>query len=63
MKTTTIRLYSLDYGNVKTYFAVALSFWATWLCHNFAILSRKAASRCFPFISLRLSQLINMVGK
>lgn len=24
MKTTTIRLYSLDYGNVKTYFAAAL---------------------------------------
>ena len=24
MKTTTIRLYSLDYNNVKTYFAAAL---------------------------------------
>ena len=24
MKTTTIRLYSLDYSNVKTYFAAAL---------------------------------------
>ena len=32
MKTTTIRLYSLDYNNVKTYFAAALLTLSKILC-------------------------------
>jgi len=59
MKTTTIRLYSLDYGNVKTYFAAALFI----LGHNFAILFHRVVLLCYRFISLRLLLLINTVGK
>ena len=52
MKTTTIRLYSLDYNNVKTYFAAALF-----------ILFHRVVLLCYRFISLRLLLLINTVGK
>lgn len=63
MKTTTIRLYSLDYSNVKTYFAALFSFWVIWFCHNFVILFHRVALLCYRFISLRLLLLINTVGK
>ena len=63
MKTTTIRLYSLDYNNVKTYFAAALFIWVIWFRHNFAILFHRVALLCYRFISLRLLLLINTVGK
>ena len=63
MKTTTIRLYSLDYSNVKTYFAAALFILGNLVCHNFAILFHRVVLLCCRFISLRLLLLINTVGK
>ena len=53
MKTTTIRLYSLDYSNVKTYFAAALSFLGNLvlpqLCHLIP-----GVALLYRFISLQL---------
>ena len=63
MKTTTIRLYSLDYNNVKTYFAAALFILGNLVLPHFAILFHRVALICYRFISIRLLLLINTVGK
>mgnify|MGYP003236812880 CR=1 FL=1 len=67
MKTTTIRLYSLDYNNVKTYFAAALFILGNLvlpqLCHLIPQGGKVVAKPDYPIISLRLLLLINTVGK
>ena len=67
MKTTTIRLYSLDYNNVKTYFAAALFILGNLvlpqLCHLIPQGGLTLLPIYFFFISLRLLLLINTVGK
>lgn len=43
METKTVKLYSLDYSNVKTYLIAACSLQAIWHYPNFSTLYRKAA--------------------
>ena len=62
MKTTTIRLYSLDYNNVKTYFAAALFILGNLVLPQLCHLIPQGGLTLLP-ISLRLLLLINTVGK
>ena len=43
METKTVKLYSLDYSNVKTYLIAALFIAGIWHYPNFSTLYRKAA--------------------
>ena len=54
MKTTTIRLYSLDYSNVKTYFAAALFILGNLVLPQLCHLIPQGGLTCCRFISLRL---------
>ena len=58
MKTTTIRLYSLDYNNVKTYFAAALFILGNLVLPQLCHLIPQGG-----LTLLRLLLLINTVGK
>lgn len=62
MQTTTVKLYTLPYNNVRTYLAASLFVLGNLACPNFFISYRKAGWFGCQSISSPLSGLINMVG-
>ena len=51
METKTVKLYSLDYSNARTYLMAALFIAGNMHCPSFSTLYRKAVSHGCPSIS------------
>ena len=64
MKTTTIRLYSLDYSNVKTYFAAVLFILGNLVLPQLCHLIPQGGLTLLPIYFFTLiAAYINTVGK